>query len=65
MDTTVGYSNLFIIGPGTFMERVKTRQLRIPDWMLTKWEKEEWRNDPDVGRWQQVVHAEMLNGHAR
>jgi hypothetical protein len=60
MDTTVGYSNLFIIGPATFLERINTRQLRVPDWMLTKWEKEEWRNDPNLGHWEQTIHAEML-----
>lgn len=60
LDTTVGYSNLFIIGAGTFLERIDTRQLRIPDWMLTKWEKEDWRNDPNLGHWEQTIHAEML-----
>ena len=60
MDTTVGYSNLFIIGPGTFMERINTRQLRVPDWMLARWERDEWRNAPDLHLWEQTIHAEML-----
>ena len=60
MDTTVGYSNLFIIGPGTFLQRIDTRQLRIPNWMLTKWERDEWRNDPDLSHWEQTIHREML-----
>ena len=45
--------NLFIIGPGTFLDSASTRaQMAIPDWMLTPWEKEDWRNDPDLGHWE-------------
>ena len=60
MDTTVGYSNLYIIGPGTFLQRIAARQATIPDWMLTQWEKEDWRYNPELGHWQQTVRSEML-----
>ncbi len=60
MDTTVGYSNLYIIGAGTFLNRIDTRQSVIPEWMLTKWEKEDWRFNPNIGQWQQTIRAEML-----
>ncbi|RYF49825.1 MAG: hypothetical protein EOO38_07075 [Cytophagaceae bacterium] len=60
MDTTVGYSNLYIIGAGTLLNRIDTRQNVIPEWMLTKWEKEDWRYNPDIGHWEQSIHAEML-----
>lgn len=60
MDTTVGYSNLFIIGAGTFLNRIDTRQSLIPEWMLTKWEKEDWRFNPAIGQWEQTIRAEML-----
>ncbi len=60
MDTTVGYSNLFIIGAGTFLNRIDTRQSVLPEWMLTKWEKEDWRLNPNLGHWEQTIHAEML-----
>ncbi|MDB5243984.1 MAG: heparinase, partial [Spirosoma sp.] len=60
MDTTIGYSNLYIIGAGTMLNRIDTRQSVIPEWMLTKWEKEDWRFNPEIGHWEQTIHAEML-----
>ena len=60
LDTTVGYSNLFIIGTGTFLDRLHTRQMRLPDWMLTPWEREDWRDDPGLTRWEQDLRTEMV-----
>ena len=60
LDSTVGYSNLYIIGAGSFLNRIDTRNYLIPEWMLTPWEKADWRNDPGVGHWQQTVRGEML-----
>lgn len=60
LDTTVGYANLFIIGTGTFLNRIDTRQMRLPDWMLTPWEKEDWRYDPGLALWEQNLRTEMI-----
>lgn len=60
LDTTVGYSNLFIIGTGTFLDRLHTRQMRLPDWMLTSWERDDWRSDPNLTQWEQGLRTEMV-----
>ena len=60
LDSTVGYGGMYLLGAGTFLNRLVTRQQRIPDWMLTGWEKSEWRDNFDLEFWMRDVRQEMM-----
>jgi len=58
-DSTVGYGFLYMLGAGPVLDRLVFRSLRIPEWMLTSWEKREWRDSFDLYRWQSEIRREM------
>lgn len=59
LDTTVGYGFNFLLGAGTFLNLLQSRDVSIQNWMLPAWEQKEWRSEVDLGPWAHGVREEM------
>ena len=59
LDTTVGYSSLYLLSVAPLLEQVKNRRT-IPEWMLPAWEKNIWRDHFRIDQWEAKLNEAML-----
>jgi hypothetical protein len=59
IDSTVGYGFQYIWGGGSFLDRLKFRHVRLPDWQLAAWEKKDLRTNFRIDTWEHDVRDEM------